>query len=154
MAIKFINPKLTTKIVSISDEAIDKANSDIAAYQSSYDISLLKFVEGEIPTYFILHNVGSADLVSIQQDHYITEIPKLEPGMTIEDMKNQKVKVTPVKTGEMLVKYFKAGCKKIIDGDKEIAVDDETINMVPPNILQEIGSFVMTRSILPESKKK
>jgi hypothetical protein len=154
MGIKFIDPKLTIKVVSISDSAIDKQNSDMVKYQETYDTSFLKFLETETPTFFVIANVGSAELVSIQQDHYVTELPKIEPGQTQEELKNMKVKVSVVRQGEMLLKYFKAGCKKIIDRNKEIEVTDDVMNTIPPMALQELGSFIMSRSILDESKKK
>lgn len=152
MGIKFIDPNQVTKVVSISDEAIDKANSDLVSYQKNYDTSLLKFIEGEVPTYFIIHNVGSSELIQIQQDHYVTEVPKFVPGQ--EEEASKKVKITPVKTGEMLLRFFKAGCKSLVDGTKTISVNDELMNTIPTGILQEIGGFIMQRSFLPDSKKK
>lgn len=154
MSIKFINPTHTFKIVSMNDGAIDHAASNLAEYAESYDVTHLKFLEGEAPTYFEIKNAGSTELVEIQQDHYLTEMPKVLPGMTMATIKNLKVKVTPVRTGEMLIKYFRAGCKKYIDGTKETEINDETINTIPPMIIQEIGSFIMGRSILSDSKKK
>lgn len=152
MGIKFIDPNHTIKVVSIQDDAIDKANSNLVEYQRTYDASLLKFVEGETPTYFILQNVGSAELVQIQQDHYVTEVPKFVPGQ--EEEMAKKVTIKPVRTGEMLLRFFKAGCKKIVDGTKDIEVNDETMNTIPSGILQEIGGFIMQRSFLSDTKKK
>lgn len=154
MGIKFIDPNYVIKVVSISDDAIDTEKSDLAEYQASYDVKHLKFLEGQVPTYFEIHNVGSSELVQIQEVHYLTEMPKILPGMSMEEMKNLKVKVTPVKTGEMLIKYFKAGCKKIIDGKKEIEVTDAVVDTVPSIVLQELGSFIMGRALLSEAKKK
>ena len=136
------------------DEAIDKEKSDINEYASSYDTKHLVFKEGETPTYFIVNNVGSTELVEIQQDHFKTELPQMVAGMTAAAMKNMKVKVVQVKTGEMLVKYFKAGCKKYKDGTTEVEIDDEVLDTIPPMVIQEIGSYIMGRSILTESKKK
>lgn len=154
MGIKLIDPKATIKIVSLYDSAIDKVATDIKAYADGYDTSLLKFLEGEVPTYFEISNIGSDYLVEIQQEHYVTEMPKMLPGQTMDDLKNQKMKVTPVRQGEMLVKYFRAGCKKFIDGNVETIITDEIIKAIPAGTLQEIGSFIMSRSLLPESKKK
>jgi hypothetical protein len=154
MSIKFIDPKVVIKVVSMNDEAIDRMNSDMVEYQNSYDINFLKFLEGQVPTYFVINNIGSADLVEIQQDHYITEMPQIKPGQNMSDFKNFKPKITAVRTGEMLVKYFKAGCKKVIDGSKEIEVNDEFINTIPSMVLQELGAFIMTRSMLNDTKKK
>ena len=108
MGIKLLDPQIVVKVVSLTDDAIDRQNCDMVEYSKNYDVSLLKFVEGESPTYFYIKNVLSTELVEIQQDHYKTEIPEITPGMTQDQIKNSKIKVTPVKTGEMLVKYFKA----------------------------------------------
>ena len=142
------------KIVSNQDDAIDKEKSDMVKYQESYDISHLVFLEGVVPTYFIINNVPSPDLVTIQQEHYITEVSPIKAGATLEEMKKNAVTIKPVRTGEMLVKYFKAGCKKIQEGDKVTEVDDEFIATIPSQVLQEVGSYIMTRSIVTESKKK
>lgn len=154
MGIKFIDPNATKKVVSITDDAIDKDSSDLAAYQEDYDIKHLKFLEGSLPTYFIITNVGSTELTVIQQDHYKTEVPPMLAGETLEDMKNKKVKVTAVRQGEMMIRYFRAGCKKLIDGTKEVVITDELAETLPPNIFQELGSLILQRSILPDSKKK
>lgn len=153
MGIKFIDPKAVTKIVSMSDDAIDKENSDLVLYQETYDIKHLKFIEGEKPTYFMIGNIGSTDLVQIQQDHYVTEMPKLAPGEVL-DMKTFKPKITPVKTGEMLVKYFRHGVKKIITENQELIMSDDLLDTIPSIVLQEIGAFIMQRSFLNDSKKK
>lgn len=154
MSVKFLSFGEVLKAVSISDDAIDRVNSDLKAYQQSYDVTHLKFLEGKSPTYFNLSNVAGPDLVVIQQDHYRTELPEMKQGMTTEELQNLKVKVIPVEQGMMLVKYFKAACKSITDGGKEIMVTEEIINSIPSNILQELGSFVMTRNTLGEAKKK
>lgn len=153
MGIKFIDPKATTKIVSMSDDAIDKANSDLVKYQETYDLSHLKFLEGELPTYFLVGNIGSKHLVEIQQEHYVTELPKIELGQTL-DPKTFKPTIKPVRTGEMLVKYFRFGVKKIVTGNEETLVTDEIVDTVPSIVLQEIGAYVMQRSFLNDSKKK
>lgn len=154
MGIKFLDFTEVLKAVSTTDEAIDVANSNLTAYRQSYDITNLKFLEGQVPTYFHLSNVPGPDLVVIQQDHYVTEMPEVKPGMSVEEMQNLKVSVKAVNQGVMLVKYFKASCKKIDDNGKIIEVNEEVINSIPPSILQELGSFVMTRTILSDSKKK
>ena len=144
------------KAVSTSDEAIDLMNegTDLKKYREQYDVSFLKFKDGMTPTYFNLSNVPGPDLVVIQQDHYITELPEIKAGMSVEEMQNLKVSVKPVNQGTMLVKYFKAACKSITDNGMTYDVTDEVLKTIPPNILQEIGSFVMTRTILSDSKKK
>ena len=158
MGVKFLSFGKPIKVVSIYDEAIDKTAmgaEGMKAYQEAYDVSLLKFVEGETPDYFMLGNVAGPDLVVIQQDHYKTVLPDMEPGMSVDDMKKLKVKVVPVEQGMMLVKYFKAGIKSmIIQGDKEVDLDELMMNSIPPTIIQELGSFVMTRATLGETKKK
>lgn len=154
MSVKFLNFTTTLAAVSIHDEAIDKAASDMAAYQKEYDVSHLKFHEGQVPTYFHLSNVSGPDLVSIQQEHYVTELPEIKPGMSPDELKNLKINVKAVDQGGMLVKYFKASCKKITDGSETIEVNDEVVKTIPGMILQELGSFVMTRSIISDSKKK
>lgn len=154
MAIKFIQPTEVIKVVSMSDEAIDKEKSNLAEYQIDYDIKHLVFVENLKPTYFVISNLKSTDLVQIQAEHFIAEMPKATPGMSLEDLKKMKVQIKPVKQGEMLVKYFKGGCKKIIDDGKEIEVTDDFTDTVPPMVIQEIGSLVMSRALLSDSKKK
>lgn len=156
MGIKFLDFSTTLKAVSTSDEAIDLMNpeTDIKKYREEYDISFLKFKEGMVPTYFNLSNVPGPDLVVIQQDHYVTEMPEVKPGMTIEEMQNLKISIKPINQGTMLVKYFKAACKTITDNGKTIEVTEEVVKSIPPQILQEIGSFVMTRTVLSDSKKK
>jgi len=154
MGIKFLEPSSTIQVVSMQDDAIDKENTDMVEYAKTYDFSLLKFLPGEQPTIFIVKNVMSIELVSIQQDHYIAEIPEITPDMTLEQMKNNKITVKPVKTGEMLVKYFKGGCESIIINGKKEQLTDALLNTVPPMVLQELGSFIMMRSMLTNSKKK
>lgn len=154
MGIKFLNFTEVLKAVSTIDEAIDQANSDLTAYRQSYEIEHLKFHEGQVPTFFHLSNVPGPDLVVIQQDHYVTEMPEIKAGMSIEEMQNLKVSVKAINSGMMLVKYFKASCKKIDDNGKIIEVNEAVINSIPPNVLQELGSFVMTRTVLSDSKKK
>lgn len=153
MGIKFINPKTLTKIVSISDEAIDREKSDMVKYLETYEIEHLKFTEGEVPTYFVIGNLGSTEIIQIQQEHYITEMPKIIAGQTINPA-NFKPKIIPVKTGEMLLKYFKFGVRKIIDGKNEMEVTEEIMDTIPSTILQEVGALIMGRSYLTESKKK
>ena len=154
MGIKLLDPQNIIKIVSITDDAIDRENCDMVEYSKKYDISLLKFLADNQPTYFYMKNVMSTELVAIQQDHYIAEIPAITPGMTQEQLQNNKIKVTPVKTGEMLVKYFKSGCDAIeIEGVKQTLTDD-LLNRLPPAIIQEMGSFIMMRSNMSASKKK
>jgi hypothetical protein len=156
VGIKFLSFDTTLKAVSTSDEAIDLMNegTDLKKYREEYDISFLKFKEGMTPTYFNLANVPGPDLVVIQQDHYVTELPEIKAGMTMEEMQSLKVKIKPINQGMMLVKYFKASCKSITDDGKTYDVTEEVIKTIPPSILQEIGSFVMTRTILSDSKKK
>jgi len=154
MGIKFLSFTTILPAVSISDDAIDKENSDIKAYQQDYDVAHLKFKEGLTPTYFNLSNVPGPDLVVIQQDHYVTELPAVKPGMTMEEMQHLKVSVKAVNQGMMLVKYFKAACKTITDSGKTIEVNEEVLKTVPPSVLQELGSYVMARTILSDSKKK
>ena len=83
MAIKFIDPNVTRKIVSMSDEAINKTECDMVEYQRTYDFNMLKFHEGQQPTIFIIKNLPSPKLVEIQQDHYVTELPQIAPGRTL-----------------------------------------------------------------------
>jgi hypothetical protein len=154
VAINYIKLNEIKKVVSTQDEAIDKEKSSMVDYQKEYDISHLVFVEGQIPDYFIVNNIGSSDLVTIQQEHYVTEMAPIKQGASLEEMKKNQVTIKPVRTGEMLVKYFKAGCKKIISGDKTIEIDDAFIDTIPSSILQEIGSYIMMRSTISESKKK
>lgn len=154
MGIKLLDPQSEIKIVSITDDAIDKENSDLVEYSKNYDVSLLKFFPDIVPTFFSIKNVMSTELVQIQQDHYKAEIPEITPGMTPEELKNTKIKVTPVKTGEMLVKYFKYGVDSMIDGSTVTKLTDDIINRIPPHIIQEIGSFIMMRSMPSSSKKK
>lgn len=154
MAINYIKLNETKKVVSTQDEAIDKLQSNMVEYAKEYDIAHLVFVEGQKPDFFIVNNIGSSDLVTIQQDHYITEMAPIKQGATIEEMKKNQVTIKPVRTGEMLVKYFKAGCKKVISGDKTIEIDDAFIETIPSSVLQEIGSYIMMRSTISESKKK
>lgn len=153
MGIKYINPNETTKIVSISDSAIDRANSDMVKYQETYDVSHLKFLEGEEPTYFLIGNLGSTEQTTIQQEHYLTELPKLAPG-EIPDPKTFKPKITQVRTGEMLIKYFKGGVRKVIDGKVEKPMTDELRETIPSIVIQEIGAIIMQRAFLNDSKKK
>ena len=154
MAIRFLQPLDVLKIVSVTDDAIDREKSNLNLYQENYELKDLVFKEGEKPTFFLISNLKSTDLVTIQSDHYIAEMPKITPGMTKEQMAGMKVKVTPVRQGEMLVKYFKSGVQKLIDNDKEIELTDDLVDTIPPNIIQEIGALVMSRSILTDTKKK
>ena len=154
MSIKFVKVGNEEKIVSLHDDAIDREKSDMVSYQEDYDVKKLVFKDGMKPTYFVIRNVGSTNLVEIQQDHYKTVVPKIEAGMSPEQIRSLKVTVEPVKQGEMIIKYFKAGCKKYIDNDIENEITDDVLEQIPPAIIQEIGSLVMVRSILNTSKKK
>jgi len=154
VAINFIKMNETKKVVSVQDDAIDKEKSDMVAYSKEYDISHLVFIDGQTPDFFVINNVSSSDLVAIQQDHYVTEIAPIKPGATLEEMKRNQVIIKPVKTGEMLIKYFSKGCKAIHSGTKVTAVDEALIDTIPSTILQEIGSYIMMRSTVSESKKK
>lgn len=142
------------KIVSTLDDAIDAEKSNLMEYVKEYDVKHLVFNEGMVPDYFVIKNIGSSDLVEIQQDHYITEIAPIKAGASLEDMKKNRVKVTPVKTGEMLIKYFLKGCIKIIRPTDELILSKDTLDMIPSAVLQEVGSYIMMRSTVTEIKKK
>lgn len=154
MGIKRIKIGLEEKIVSLTDDAIDKENCDLVEYQKSYDVTKLVFKKDCKPTFFVIKNVPSTDQVCIQSDHYQTVIPEIKPGMTPEEIRGLKIKVEPVRQGEMIIKYFKAGCKKMIEDDQEIIINDEVIETIPSTIISEIGSVIMTRTYLTDSKKK
>lgn len=155
MGVKFLSFGKPVKIVSIHDDAIDKTATDMKAYQEDYDVSHLKFLPDAKPTYFNLSNVSGPDLVAIQQDHYKTELPELKPGMTMEEMKNVKVKVSVKNEGAMMVKYFQAGIKSYVgDDEKEVEMTPEVLATIPPMIITEFGSFIMIRSTIGDTKKK
>lgn len=154
MGIKLLDPQSVIKVVSVTDDAIDRENCDMVEYSREYDISLLKYLPNEAATFFHIKNVLSTELVEIQQDHYKTEIPEITPGMTHEQIKNSKIKVTPVKTGEMLVKYFRSGVESIEMNGVKTPMTEDLLNRIPPQIIQEIGSFIMLRSTPSAAKKK
>jgi hypothetical protein len=146
MAIKRLDPKAITKLVSISDEAIDKVTSDVKAYADTLDVSHLKFKEGELPTYFIIQNVDATLQAELKEKHY-----KIVPPTIGADGKPIGAKVNVVGEGSMMIEYFKAGVKFIEDNGVQEPAD---ITTVPFIVIQEIGSYVMVRTSLGDKLKK
>lgn len=69
MAFKAIDRSETIKIVSADDPAIDKANSDIEAYNESHDLKHLSFKDDESPTTFHLGTIAFMKFSEIKDKH-------------------------------------------------------------------------------------
>lgn len=154
MSIKKLDLSAELKIVSIQDSAICKettSEENLKTYEESHDMSLLSLKKGEHPTYFVIKNIGPELQLEIQEEHYKVKMPTISKEMTKEEIKKAKPTMEQNKPGQMLLKYFKAGCHTYEEEGKKFPckVDD-----FPLSILQEIGGFIMSRSILGDEEKK
>ena len=154
MSLKRLNPKSIVKICSAQDTAIDKeatGEENYGKFAETHNMSLLKFVEGKLPTIFHTQNISPEDEAEIQEDHYLVEMPDTSK-LKGEALKKAKPTIKQVKQQQMFMKYFKSGVKCVEDEGKveEIFNPSEW----PLSIQQEIGGYVMLKSALGEEEKK
>ncbi len=144
--IKRIDPKAVHKLVSLTDPAIDEANSDIEGFRGTADITKLKFLEGKFPTFFLAKNLGAPKKAEIN-DKYQIFIPgsKDKDGTAIAphvEFKNQNA---------MMVEYFTSAVASV---EEEGVVTVVTPDEFSGPIVQEIGAYVMMKSSLTDEEKK
>ena len=146
MAIKRVNPSAITKVISITDDAVDRENSDIEAYATSLDLKFLKLKEGISPTYFLIKHLAVLQQIEIKDAHY-----KLTPPS--KDLEGKKVAASMSinHQSEMLCKYFEACVKFIEEDGKEIPVG---INEFNSTVVQEVGSYCMLSTQIGDQLKK
>jgi len=148
--LKKIDPTKEIKTVSIMDSSIDKeatGEENLKKFEDSHDLALLKFKEGDEPTYFIIKNIDPEAQLEIQEAHYVVEMPELKEGMKKEDI---KPKITQKNTSKMMLTYFRSGCSEIEEAGVRSKID---IKELPLSVIQEIGGFIMIRSSLGDDEK-
>jgi len=147
MAIKLIDPNAVVRLISIQDEAVDLENSDVKAYGNTLNLKHIKFLEGMTPTFFLTKNINPITQAEINEVHYqFTPV-----GNDKTTGKPLPPQVDVVSRGSMMVKYFTEGVKQI---EENGVARDFVIAEIPGPIIQEIGSYVMTRSNLGDDQKK
>ncbi len=156
MALNKFDPKLEFRLVSVLDPAIDQKNSDMKAFEQDHDIDVLKFVEGEHPTIFIIKNILSSAQAEINEAHIKVELPDDLDLSTLdindpEALKKIKPKVKREKQTEMMMKYFNQCCSEYEENGKRTPCSADTFSLP---IVQEIGTIAMVRAQLGEQKRK
>ena len=162
MSLAKFDPEKEFELISVFDEAIDKKASDMKAYEKDHDIKVLKFVEGEHPTIFIVKNILSSAQAEINEAHIRVELPDdlnlAELDVNDEEaMKKIKPKVIREKQTQMMMKYFNQCCKEYQEWDEKQEKDvrypcsADTFSLA---IIQEIGTIAMVRAQLGEQKRK
>lgn len=146
MAIKLIDPNQITRVVSISDEAIDRERSNLIEYKKDYDYKKhLKFKEGQQPTLFLLKNILPTKNQEITEGHYVWETPKEE---------GQKAEMKMKKQGELILKYFSAACETIEQWENGQWIPYTVkVDNFSPGIVMEIGGLVMLRTTISGAEK-
>lgn len=154
MALTKIDPKKVFKTVSLQDPAIDReatGEEKMGEFENSYDMSLLKFKEGEHPTIFHIRNLVSSDEARIKQAHQIVEFPDLDPEkLKGSDLKKIRPKIMQKDQQEMMIKYFNSAVSAYEENGK---VESCNADLFPFSIVQEIGSLVMLRTELGDDLK-
>lgn len=146
MAIKRLDPKAVFKVISTTDDAVDKEKSDLPGYATSLDLSKIVFVEGQVPTFFLVKNIGATDYIAIQERHF-----QVKPPSKDSEGKEIKATVKVVDQGIMMLKYFEIAVKQIEEGGQVI---DISMDQFPPALLQEVGAYAMLHSELGDTIKK
>lgn len=155
MALSKIDPSKIFKTVSTMDPAIDKeatGEENWKNFQESYDMSFLKFKQGEFPTIFNIVNILSSEEAKIKQDHMKIEYPELENGGDIQsiDLKNIRPTIKQVNGQEMMIKYFNFGVKEYEENGQKFPC---SADVFPYGIVQEIGALIMMRTQLGDDLK-
>lgn len=153
MAIRKLDPKATTKLVSLKDEAVDVENSDLKAYAETLDISAIKFKEGQKPTIFIAKNVPASVFAELNDRHYKVDDVTVEE----KDLKTGKTKAPRIKLidqTQMMLSYFTHGISGIEEDGKTQDMTDDLADTIPHDIKNEIGGYVFRRTNLGDKLKK
>lgn len=149
MAIRRLNPNATTKLVSLTDEAVSDSTSEQKdKYRETLDTSALTFKEGVVPTFFLLKPIAAEAMASIQQNHLRFNAEK--KSMEIVD------------AGTMTIRTFKASVVAIEENGKRIPLVSgeqagaEGVRFEEFDYLTvtEIGGYAQTLAILGDSVKK
>ena len=154
MSLKKVNLNSIFKTISIQDSAIDReatGEDNLKKFEDCHEMNLLKLKEDEKPTFFLINNITPEDQLEIQEEHYKIVMPEFTQEMSKEEMKKIKPTMKQEKPGQMLIKYFKAGCKKI---EENGVISECNANDWPLSVLQEIGGLIMTRSVIGDEEKK
>jgi hypothetical protein len=157
MALSKIDPKKVFKTCSILDPAIDKeatGEKNMKEFEESYNMSLLKFKDGEFPTIFHIMNILSSDEAKIKQEHLKIDFPELDNSSEDEikamKPKNLKPVVRQINTQEMMVKYFKSAVQVYEENGQVFPCE---VDVFPYTVVQEIGSIVMMRTQIGDDLK-
>lgn len=151
MAVSKFNPKSEFKVLSVTDGAIDKENSDLEKFQEDHDMKHIKLKDGEVPTYFILKNVVSSEQADIQEEHFKVELPDLDPEkmatMSKEELSKIRPKIKREKQTQMMIKWFNKACGEYEEAGKRYPCNSDMFGLT---VVQEIGSVAMMRASLGE----
>jgi hypothetical protein len=125
--LKRVDPNKVSKVVSLSDEAIDAEKSDLKSYRETADISKLVIKDGQHPTYFLAKPISHVDKVNIDNEHFDFVIgPDNKPTVKI-------------KNGSMMSHKFFQHCVKQVEENGKIS--DVKPDDFTSNVIQEIGSY-------------
>ena len=157
MALSKIDPKKIFKTCSVLDPAIDKeatGKENMAKFEESYDIKLLKFKPNEHPTIFHIMNVLSTDEAKIKQAHMKIEFPELANKSQGElekmDTTKLKPKIEQINSQEMMIKYFTSAIQVYEENEQTFPCD---VDVFPYTVVQEMGALVMMRTQVGDDLK-
>lgn len=151
MAIKRINPNATFDIVSVYDEAIQhespeelealKASKELTRFEKyleNFDLSVLKFVEGEKPTLFRVRCLRAIEKAELDQKYQSIDVV----NKRIE-YKNRQ---------EMMLDIFQKACLGIIGEDgqlEKVGYDD-----IEYKVAADVGAAISILGSVTKNLKK
>ena len=143
MSIKTLNVNKRVKFVSIQDDAIDQAKSNVEEYQKRYTESaankLLVFKEGASPTWF---EIGVLDGVRKGM---------INDAMDEYEYENGQVKRGKLNLNRRAVECIKYGLVNVVNGPQVVKakdskgleyVTDEYIKQFPGSVIMELGGVI------------
>lgn len=150
MAVKRLNPKTTIKIVSQYDSALDLPPSTVEGEESpawkefveSFDLSVLKFKDGEEPSIFHVRPLLNTEMAEINEKYVHVD--------------TAKKKVELKRYTSMLLEMFDIGCVGMEEKDAEgkIKLVQIKSDEIPYRDATSLGSLVSILTNLGERSKK
>lgn len=129
--------------VSLFDEAIDLAQTDIQTYRDTRDLSLVRFLPGATPVTYYLRRIPRHLVIG-----YIQAAPEHERPMRAFMVGVERVEGLPADDGRTVRTTWSPSRKEQLITGPMSFMDAVELEMFEPAVIEELGSLAFQRSFL------